>query len=492
MPTPVGSPSRPFEFQRLQQLVTLVDGSPFKTTETEHAANVEEIGPQDVMILRSSQEAELFQAASNESAEIAGELQKKGVAVDETLEGAGIVTAHVDATKAKELESEGFRVFDNSRRSLIPGVPARRITDSGTDDTTMPKVDPVAMTHADAVQRQGFTGKGEVWAVIDSGYDHPDVPLVAWKDILDGSGRPVDPVGHGTHVSGDIKQLAPDAGIVAVRVMDEDGQGRPSDIIRGIQWVVQNKDRYHINGINMSLGGQPVGIPSSQNPFDRAVETAIKKGITVVAAAGNEGPTEHTIGSPADDPYAITVGSGLDPKHLSDFSSRGPTDDDRHKPDVVAPGEFIVSWNVTGSQMDKMGQVVEKLRHMSDDQLVQLLRAKPQLIEALNLPPDIGRMSSDERLRALHKTLPPIYMPDDRHIAAPGTSFASPITSGLAADLMQADPSLSPQRTKQVLTATADSMGAYGADDQGAGFVNAEKALNAVRGSSPAARHTAA
>jgi serine protease AprX len=486
MPTPIGNgPSSPqsFDFQRLQKIVNLVEGSPFMTVDSARIGAPAEAagGPQDVIIMKPS--GELFKSTPEDSAQVAKELGEKGVQVGENLDLLGGVTAQIDPSQAKQLESQGYKVFDNSRRSLVPGIPhSRRSFAADGDDVSMPKVDPVALTHADAVQQKGFTGKGQVIAVIDSGFDHPGTGLVAWKDFVDGSEQPMDPVGHGTHVGGDILQIAPDAQLVGVRVMNADGQGRPSDIIRGIQWAVQNKEKYHISVINMSLGGEPMGVPSSENPLDRAVEAAIKKGITVVSAAGNSGPQEHTIGSPADDPLGIAVGSGLDAKHLSDFSSRGPTDDGQDKPDVVAPGEFIVSWAVPGSQMDQMGTVIEKLRHMPDDQLVKLLHAKPQLIEGLGLPKNILQMPSDERLRTLHKALPPIYKPDEQHIAAPGTSFASPITAGVIADLKSADPTLTPSKVKDTLTSTADPMGSqFGADDQGAGFVNADKALASVQ-----------
>ena len=70
--------------------------------------------------------------------------------------------------------------------------------------------------------------------------------------MVDGSADPIDPVGHGTHCAGDILSTAPDAGLVAIRVMNEDGQGRPSDIIRGIQYAITNKTKLNISVINRS------------------------------------------------------------------------------------------------------------------------------------------------------------------------------------------------------------------------------------------------
>lgn len=489
MSTPIGNgpvPPQTFDFQRLQKIVSLVEESPFKAVDTVAVGSPQAPvdGARDVIIMRPSEG--LFQSAAEATAEVASDLTAQGVRVDGLLEAVHGATARVGADEAAALEKAGFQVFDNSLRSLMPVFPSHSYTArakaAAASQFEMPKVDPLALTASDAVQAKGFTGKGQVVAVIDSGFDHPETPLVAWKDFIDASDTPVDPVGHGTHVAGDVLQIAPDAGIVGVRVMNADGQGRPSDIIKGLQWAVQNREKYNISVINLSLGGAPMGVPSSENPIDRAVRAAIKKGITVVSAAGNSGPGERTIGSPADEPLGIAVGSGLDRKTVSDFSSRGPTDDDLVKPDVMAPGEFIASWAVPDSQMNRMATVFQKLRDMSDAQLLKTLKAKPELIEGLGLPEDIVDMSPDDRKKTLHEALPPIYKPDEDTLAAPGTSFAAPIVAGVVANLREADPTLKPQRVKDALMSTAEPMGAsYTPNDQGAGFVRADNALAAVQ-----------
>lgn len=494
MSTPIGNgPSTPqtFDFQRLQKIVALVEGSPFKTADTVNlraAPPSAADGAREVIILKPSDG--VFTSASAATEQVASGLAAQGVKVDDTLESVHGVTARVGAAEAEALEKAGYRVFDDSLRTMMPLFPCQSYTAVAKKNPAlvcsakaMPVVDPLALTHSDAVQRQGVTGKGQVVAVLDSGFDHADTSLVAWKDFVDDSKAPTDPVGHGTHVAGDILQIAPDAQIVGVRIMNARGQGRPSDIIRGLQWAVENKKKYNISVINMSLGGEPMGIPSAENPIDRAVRAAIKKGITVVSAAGNSGPGEATIGSPADEPLGIAVGAGLDRKTVSDFSSRGPTEDDVQKPDVMAPGEFIVSWAVPQSQMDQMATVFQRLRDMTDEQLLRTLENKPELVEGLGLPESIFTMSPEERSKTLNDALPPIYKPDAKHLAAPGTSFASPIVAGVVANLKSVNPTLTPQRVKEVLASTAESMGAqYSRNEQGAGFVSADKALDVVKG----------
>lgn len=468
--------------QQLTRIREIVNGeeSPFKST-TEPVSD----GLKDVIIMGA--EGDLTMGA--ESVDLGKDLSKQGVAVKDALDNVG-VTARVDDKQLADLKEAGYRVFDDSPRTMMPGIPSQRhasrdgweFADFGFQ-WKMPEVTPVPWLHSDALQQQGITGKGQTVAVLDSGFDHPDYNLKAWKDITNpGNTDPRDAVGHGTHVVGDVLQTAPDADIVAVKVMRDDGTGRPSDIIRGIQWVVNEKKagRLDVDVINMSLGGEPDGMPDTMDPVNRAVTLAAKSGITVVAAAGNSGPGDHTLGSPADSDAAIAVGAALNPKTLSEFSSRGPSDDGLTKPDVVAPGEWITSWSVPGSEMAQTGEVVQRLREMSGDDLKKLLKQKPQLIEALGLPRDILQRSGDEVEEIVKPNLPAIAIPSEGMIAAPGTSFASPLTAGVVAQLEQVK-DLSPAENKALLRGTADSMGNLSGNEQGTGFVNAQKAFEQIK-----------
>lgn len=474
MSTPIGgSNSQYFTPTQLSRINAAMRGeteSPFK------AVPASQDGPQDVIIMRAPGEGDLTQSV--DPRQLHKQLAEKGVEVQEQLETVG-VTAKVDQKTAEKLEKEGYLVFDNRPRDLWPGLPKIQVNlDSG--DHAMPVVDPVALTKADSLHQQGITGKGQVVAVLDSGFDHPQYDLLAWQDVVDGSPKPIDPVGHGTHVAGDVLATAPDAKIVAVRVMDEKGQGRPSDIIRGLQWTIQNKEKYGIEVINMSLGAGPDGLPDRQDPINRAVELATRMGMTVVAAGGNSGPDARTLGSPADSASALTVGATLDRQQVSDFSSRGPTDDGLTKPDVMAPGEFIVSWSVPGSEMEQTGKTVQALRDMSGQQLKALLTAKPQLIQGLGLPRDILRRSPEEIAKIIKSGLPPVYIPEEGLVAAPGTSFAAPLVAGIVAGLEQAN-DLDPRTLKEILRNTADPMPGFSANEQGKGFVDAQEALDQVR-----------
>ena len=488
MTGPIGNPEY-FSFNQLNKIVEAYEGNVTKNVskkpENENTVRVQSDmvslgksdGLKDVMILPGKN---LMKSAKSVSADkMAKHLSGKGIKVDEKLDVLKGVTAKIDEKSAKQLQDQGYVIYDNSPRNLLPDIP--KITNvevKSGNPWDMPKIEDVKWTGVEKLHDQGITGKGEVIAVIDSGYDHPGKELIAWKDIPDGKSKPWDPNGHGTHVAGDAMKMAPDADLVAVRVMRSDGTGRPSDIVKGLQWVIENKDQYNIGVVNMSLGGAPDGYPYYFDPINKAVGAATKEGITVVAAAGNSGPKPHTIGSPADSPQALSVGAALNPGKVSDFSSRGPTDDNFSKPDVVAPGEFITSWAVPGSQLNQIATVVDTIRKMTPPQLRKLFTAKPELTQALGLPKDITKYD-DKKLEKTTKTnLPPMYKPTEDTLAGPGTSFASPEVAGIVAGLRQHSADDSPDALKNSIKNTASNMGAqYSKMDQGSGFVQADKAM---------------
>ncbi len=249
-----------------------------------------------------------------------------------------------------------------------------------------PATDYPDVVGADVVWGQGVTGKGVTVAVVDSGIalgqtgldkgtgQHPANRLLAFKDFVDNKKNPTDPSGHGTHVTGVIANaqvgadgewdgIAPDVNLVSVRVLEDDGSSTYSRVIKGIQWVVENRDEYNIRVLNLSLVA-PSLVPYWADPLDRAVSKAWASGIVVVVAAGNGGPNPMTISAPGNNPYVITVGAFTDnytPNNWSDdyiapFSAAGPTYDAFAKPDVVAPGGHMVSTMMPNSYLAKENQ----------------------------------------------------------------------------------------------------------------------------------------
>jgi PGF-pre-PGF domain-containing protein len=166
------------------------------------------------------------------------------------------------------------------------------------------------------------------------------------------SDNATDNNGHGTHVSGIAAGkgdgythgVATNASLFAVKVLNSSGSGKEADVIAGIDWAVQNGAKV----ISLSLGGALGSYQCYDFSSSEAVDNATKQGVVVVIAAGNSGPPSQTIGAPACAKRAITVGSTDDNDVISSFSSRGPMEDNRTKPDLTAPGEGINSTNNTG------------------------------------------------------------------------------------------------------------------------------------------------
>ena len=272
-----------------------------------------------------------------------------------------------------------------SRLLAEPGITAvtlntqvKLVGDGGDDDTetgvgpNSPATDYPDVVGADVVWAQGVNGKGVTVAIVDTGLGKHkgllrDVKgktanrIVAWVDFVDGSRKPRDPNGHGTHVAGIIANsqkgadgewngVAPGVKLVGVRVLNEEGYGTYEQVIKGIQWVVKNKDKYKIEVMNLSMTG-PVAAPYWADPLSQAVTAAWAKGITVVVASGNGGPGAMSIGVPGYNPYVITAGAFTDnytpgdwsDDYITPFSAAGPTTDGFVKPDLVAPGAHMVS-----------------------------------------------------------------------------------------------------------------------------------------------------
>ena len=122
--------------------------------------------------------------------------------------------------------------------------------------------------------------------------------MVAAVDFTDSGGTAQDDYGHGTHVAGIIAAsrdsgytgVAPGAHLVSLKVLKGDGSGDTSDVIAAIDWAVENRARYNLRVINLSLG-HPVFESYRDDPLCQAVERAVNAGMVVVAAAGNFGKT---------------------------------------------------------------------------------------------------------------------------------------------------------------------------------------------------------
>ena len=319
-------------------------------------------------------------------------------------------------------------------------------------------LDPGGTTSPNTVWRQairlpaGYTGAGVTVAVLDTGATRvPDLGnrVLARVDFTpDHDGY--DHYGHGTNMAGLVAGdgtlsggawagAAPRANLVSVKVADSDGSTDVSVVIAAMQWVVAHRQTYNIRVMNLSFGTDAIQT-YLLDPLDYAVEHVWQSGIVVVVAAGNRGSLPATINKPGDDPFVITVGAAdlkgtvsASDDAVASFSSRGPTHDLLLKPDLVAPGVGMVSLRAPGSTLD---------------------------------------------------TEYPAARIGNFYFKGSGTSQAAAVVSGVAALMIQAKPSITPDVVKAALVGTANKkMGGFlglGLIGAGAGLVDATAAVNAA------------
>jgi subtilisin family serine protease len=205
------------------------------------------------------------------------------------------------------------------------------------------------------------TGEGVTVAIMDTGVaEHPDLngSVTGRLDFVRDGSANYDAGGHGTFIAGLVaangamKGIAPSAKIVSLRVLDANGNGTMRSVIAAFDWILKNQSRARIQVLNLSWGA-PQATTYHKDLLSALVEAAWFSGITVIAAAGNDGPGAVT--SPASDPFVVTVGAFDDQgtataedDTFASFSATGPTLDGFAKPDVLAPGEHVKSLRVRG------------------------------------------------------------------------------------------------------------------------------------------------
>ncbi|MFA6956827.1 MAG: S8 family serine peptidase [Thermoanaerobaculia bacterium] len=224
----------------------------------------------------------------------------------------------------------------------------------------------IALIQADRVWSTfGQRGNGVTVAVIDTGIDYrhpalgehfgPGFKVAGGWDFVNDDADPIDDNGHGTHVAGivaasspDLIGVAPDAQLLAYKVLDRGGYGYSSDVLAAIDRCADpNGDLDYsdrVDVVNLSLGRTEAGDDSLSN----AVDSLVRLGTVVCVAAGNEGDWQ-TIESPATASGAITVGAIDAQSAVAEFSSRGPIASTWElKPDLVAPGVGVRSSSLNG------------------------------------------------------------------------------------------------------------------------------------------------
>lgn len=287
-----------------------------------------------------------------------------------------------------------------------------------------------------------FSGKDITIASLDTGiapiedFTMPKNRIIAFKDFVNHNTTAYDDNGHGTHTcgiaagngylsKGKYSGIAPQANIVSVKTLDYQGKGNASQVLAGMQWILDNKNKYNIKIANLSIGTENT---DPNDPLALAAQVLWDNGITVVTAAGNNGPAPGSISSPGINKKIITVGSSDDHKqvtiagnHLQNFSGRGPTYECVIKPDVIAPGTNITSC----------------------------------------LSPECKKAE---------KTT-------DRYISISGTSMSTPMVSGAIALLLEKYPTLQPDDIKFMLKKSCRTLN-FPPNKQGWGLLDIENLLS--------------
>jgi serine protease AprX len=282
-------------------------------------------------------------------------------------------------------------------------------------------------------------------AIVDSGVqDRADFKgrLLASVDLCSvcSAGNSGDLEGHGTMVAGVAAGAgqngqyvggAPNAKIISIRTANANGESRMSDVIAAADWIRQNAAKYNIRVANFSLAGAS-DTSFRVDPLDKAVEALWFNGIVVVAAAGNHGSASGPVSmsyAPGNDPFVITVGAvdqhmTADPSDdtVPEWSAYGMTMDGFHKPDISAPGRYMVSTVPATASI-------------------------------------------------------PVTVPD--RVVAPGymwmsgTSFAAPVVAGAAAQILARHPQFTPDQVKGALMLAANYLPNDGVNAGGVGEIDA-------------------
>ena len=282
-------------------------------------------------------------------------------------------------------------------------------------------------------------GHGVTTAVLDTGISpHSDLKgrIVAFGDMLYGKKRMYDDNSHGTHVAGIIAGsgglssglyagIAPASQIVAVKVLDQKGEGKIRFLIEGIKAILRNRDKWQIRIVNISIGTLPHQGDEEEMELMRWVDRLWDEGLVVVTAAGNFGPRSGTVTIPGISKKVITVGASDDGNQKdrygkvgTNYSGRGPSSECVCKPDLVAPGSYIRSCNGFSQKKNQKAYSVKS-----------------------------------------------------------GTSMSAPVVSGAVALLLSKYPDMKNVEVKLRLLMSADDMG-KDPNIQGRGLLNIEKLLN--------------
>ena len=352
----------------------------------------------------------------------------------------------------------------------------------------------------DAVER--YTGKGVTIAFLDSGFfPHVDLTtphnrILAYQNMNATDGEvaslfqpdvaswhgmmtSVVAAGNGSLSNGFYRGIAPESNVVLVKLA-RTGRITEQNIQDGLEWILSNRTKFNIKIVNISAGGD-FEQSYLHDSLSQTVEECVAQGLTIVCAVGNAGhlPT-HPVFPPASSPSAISVG-GLDDKNSINRarrgmyrSSYGPTLDGFQKPEIIAPSIWVPAPILPDTPTANQAALLEVLDKAEDEDLHEIIRLnpniEPELDAALDHPAYVIRQITALKLH--HENL------ITRHYKyVDGTSFSAPIVSSVIAQMLEANPHLTPQKIKRILISTAERLPHYEVDRQGWGVIDPRRAV---------------
>ena len=372
-----------------------------------------------------------------------------------------------------------FNLLELGEAALRTGVQGTWLRDANTAFAALPT--PLRL-RADP----RYTGWGITIALIDSGfYPHPDLTqphnrIRAWVDAAaepvraikydhdeyprwPGWDRRLPEQWHGLMTSsvaagngwlshGLYRGMASEADLVLIQARDEHGHISNASIVRALRWLEHEGAGLGVRVVNLSVAGDPTR-KLQGNPVDAAVEALTRQGITVVAAAGNDG--ERRLVPPATAHTALTIG-GLDDRNTFDHdqvelwhSNYGETVHGMLKPELVAPSIWLAAPLLPGTSQAREAAALFARRSEGD----------PEVEESINEA----------------KLVTPHYQHVD------GTSFAAPLVAATVACMLQANSGLTPSLVRQILIATARRIPSASEERQGAGALDPSAAVKLAR-----------
>ncbi len=359
-------------------------------------------------------------------------IQRLGGSVTKELSIINAISAQVPASALAQLTASPLvRLLSIDRPVQSAGVLMGKGDKKGGAGSI-----PSANTYLDTlnvrpVWAMGLRGQGIGVAVIDSGIS-PDNDFASLKVAAKfnaGATTTNDMFGHGTHVAGILagngndsggvySGVAPGVDLINLKIGDDQGLANESDIVAAMQWVLENKTKYNIRVVNLSVNST-VQQSYHLSPLDAAAEILWFNGIIVVTATGNKDSSNGfnpILAAPANDPFVITVGASNEKgdssrknDSIASFTAYDESADGYLKPDLMAPGVDIVS------------------------------------VLSIN---SLWRTQHADRVTA-----------DGQYFRLSGASMATPMVTGAVALLLQAEPKLTPDQVKYRLLQSAGKVG---------------------------------